>query len=377
VVRVQPGEGKIKTSILFIILISFFNSLCSAQTHPLAVDCGAATFFADMKGDGGNEKIILTSTSKDNECLYKSLVIYEQDQQVYQTINEGVEYGSGHLGDIKVQPLRKDEKSQIFLDIYHDDAAGSSAKVIEWMDGKYLETLSENNLETAVLQDLEGNGNFQVVLTEYKSNYSDALPDIYDFDPAQKKYIISSKKHLGFFHQLILDDELALKESSEKGSDCCTRTTMWGKIINAALLLGDKEKAKDATERLSDVYVEYGKAYYREKNYPVAIRSYSRAIKTNDGNWIAFGLRGYSYFRMHDVEKAVDSLEQSITINPNYLEGHYNLALAYWASGLKEKALYEVKKVINLDPSFKDKIKEDGQFKSFKHSEEFNELIGS
>jgi tetratricopeptide (TPR) repeat protein len=358
-------------------LISFINSLCSAQTRPLSVDCGATTFFADLKGDGGKEKIILTLISKDNECLYKSLVICEQDQRVYQTVNEGIEYGFGRLGDIKVEPLRKGEKSQIFLDIYRNDAAGSSAKVIEWIDGKYLETLSVGNLETADIQDLESDGNFQVVLTEYKSNYGDHLPDIYDFDPVQKKYIISNTKHLNFFRELIQKDELVLKESAEKGSDCCTRTVMLGKIINAALLLGDNVKAKDATERLSDVYVEYGKAYYYERNYPVAIRCYSMAIEKNSENWTAFGLRGYSYLRMHDEEKAVNSLEQSIHLNPAYIDGHYNLALAYWASGLKEKALDEVKKVIDLDPSFKYKIKEDGQFKAFKDSQEFNELIGS
>jgi tetratricopeptide (TPR) repeat protein len=152
---------------------------------------------------------------------------------------------------------------------------------------------------------------------------------------------------------------------------------MLGKIIHAAKLLGDDEKAKDATERLSNVYVEYGKAYYYEKNYPQAIRNYSTAIKTNENNWIAFGLRGYSYLRMGQVDKAVDSLEHSVLLDSNYLDGHYNLALAYWASGFQEKALNEVKKVIVLDPSFKNKIKEDGQFNVFKQSEEFNELIGS
>jgi tetratricopeptide (TPR) repeat protein len=75
------------------------------------------------------------------------------------------------------------------------------------------------------------------------------------------------------------------------------------------------------------------------------------------------------------VGAAIESLEKSIKINPKYVEGHYNLALAYWANQDKKKAISEVKKVLELDPTYKAKIKDDVQFRLFKSSPWFNKLI--
>jgi hypothetical protein len=175
------GRRELSKLINFSIFILFFNSFCLAQTDSPPAGSNATTFFADMKGDGAKEKILAIT----NGGIFKSLAIYEQDQLVYQTGGEN-DIGAGSLANIKVCPLRNGPKSQIFLDIYYNDAAGSAAKVIEWVDGKYEETLSQGDLDSATPQDVEGDGNFQIVLTGYKSNYNGSLPDIYDFDPAQK-----------------------------------------------------------------------------------------------------------------------------------------------------------------------------------------------
>lgn len=71
----------------------------------------------------------------------------------------------------------------------------------------------------------------------------------------------------------------------------------------------------------------------------------------------------------------MNALMQSISIKLDYIDGHYNLALAYWADGQKTKAIDEIKTCLKLDPKYKDKIKDDTQFETFKSSKEYRALI--
>ncbi len=116
------------------------------------------------------------------------------------------------------------------------------------------------------------------------------------------------------------------------------------------------------------------KAFFT-KNYMGAVAYYDQAIEIDPENPVLFDFKGYALLRAGRVNEAVNALERSVQIAPDYVWGHYNLALAYWRVGRHEDALSEVRRVLELDPSFRETILGDGQFSKFKRSAVFNELV--
>jgi tetratricopeptide (TPR) repeat protein len=126
---------------------------------------------------------------------------------------------------------------------------------------------------------------------------------------------------------------------------------------------------------LANEQLNLGVIYATSKRPSEAINAYSRSIALDPNNSIPYNLRGYLYFVKGDYDKAVFDLENSIKIDSNDIWGHYNLALAYFAINDTIRAFSEVKKIIYIDSSFYEVIKNDDQFKKFKKISGFNTLI--
>lgn len=117
-----------------------------------------------------------------------------------------------------------------------------------------------------------------------------------------------------------------------------------------------------------------------------AIRSYDLAIELNPNSAKAHQLRGYAHLRRAqikpgahptDVADAVASLGKGVSLDPEHVWGHYNLALAYWEAGRKKDAVASVRRVLEIDPSFRSVISQDQQFVPFRESKEFLALTGT
>lgn len=115
-----------------------------------------------------------------------------------------------------------------------------------------------------------------------------------------------------------------------------------------------------------------------------AIALYDQAIDLNPESANAFQFRGYALLRRAqirpelkdvDLPAAVASLERAVELDPNHIWGRYNLALAYWESGDTDRAVQEVRRVISIDPSFRGVISNDVQFRRFRASTEFRDLL--
>jgi tetratricopeptide (TPR) repeat protein len=122
-------------------------------------------------------------------------------------------------------------------------------------------------------------------------------------------------------------------------------------------------------------HVLLGKKLFLNKKFDQAISEYQKAINENSNDFQAYELKGYTYYRAGNYLKAIDSLEKSVELNHAHLMGYYNLALAYWANGQRDKALEEIKRLLIFDKSYKEKIKEDPQFKEFQSSKNFVALL--
>lgn len=292
-----------------------------------------------------------------------------------------------------VKALRKDNKSQILFTLYvHCGVPRTkyiNAKVLEWIDGKYQFTFDHKKITDLNLVDINHDGNLELIVDTGEAGYWNIIPDIniYAFDPHLNQYTIQNDKFSGYFENAINSHEQVINketDSSRLGSSDDVEFELHV-ILDAWKKLNNSTKVQETLNRLSFAYLNLGKNRYREgdsgkwrhheSEYGTAIDLFSEAIKYKPDNYTAYGLRGYSYLRSKNVSLAIKSLEKSVEINPQYIEGHYNLALAYWEIKDKKKAMAEVKKVIELDPTYKAKIKDDTQFHPFNSSPWFNKLI--
>lgn len=115
-----------------------------------------------------------------------------------------------------------------------------------------------------------------------------------------------------------------------------------------------------------------------------AIASYNKAIRLNPKSANAYQFLGYALLRRsqikpesysNDLKDSVFALEKAIQLDPTHVWAHYNMALAYWAAGKKDMAIDMVRRVLKIDPSFRDVLAKDVQFKHFRKSSEFRKLL--
>ncbi len=112
-------------------------------------------------------------------------------------------------------------------------------------------------------------------------------------------------------------------------------------------------------------HLKKGKEYYRVQDYRNAIQEYMEATSCDYENYEAWGLMGYAYLRQKGTAygyEAAQALQRSVRIKPDYLMGHYNLTLAYWAENQPELAVREIAKVIQLDSKYQEVLNKDTQF---------------
>jgi tetratricopeptide (TPR) repeat protein len=127
--------------------------------------------------------------------------------------------------------------------------------------------------------------------------------------------------------------------------------------------------------RESSSLVQLGLKKFFSRNFEGALPYYDRAIAVDPTNPVWFDLKGYALLRAGRTDEAVQALQRAVTLDPQYIWGHYNLALAYWAAGNKPGAIQEVTRVLAIDPTFRTVIKDDGQFLRFRSSPDFLDVM--
>lgn len=161
-------------------------------------------------------------------------------------------------------------------------------------------------------------------------------------------------------------EELGLKI---KTLDSLERTI----LIQKDSLLLVKQQLNDA--RLASEFLQLAIDSVVRKNFSGAIASYDKAIALDPMNPVLYNLKGYAHFKKGEYNSAVESLEKSVQIDPDYIWGHYNLSLVYFTIGKTDEAISEVKKVLEISFYYKDVIARDVQFKPFVTIERFAELL--
>lgn len=133
-------------------------------------------------------------------------------------------------------------------------------------------------------------------------------------------------------------------------------------VLAYAHLYGRKEpeKAIDAARQAIKLYPNYadayaitGSAYSFINRSADAIRVNQHAMRLNPtSSYIYFANLGRDYYFLNQPDKAINSLEEGIFRNENYLNAHLYLAATYASLDRMDDASWEVEKVLILDPEF-------------------------
>ena len=86
-------------------------------------------------------------------------------------------------------------------------------------------------------------------------------------------------------------------------------------------------------------------------------RAIEKVLEKNASDIEAFFLRGSIPHRPNAKrQKAIEDFRKVLELNPDLVQGHYHLALAYAQAGNAEEARKEFKEVLAISPNFKDAI---------------------
>ena len=125
-------------------------------------------------------------------------------------------------------------------------------------------------------------------------------------------------------------------------------------------LLSLQEKLLNS--HLINGHIRIGLDNFYSKRYDLAIKEYDEALKLDPENFVLYDLKGYSQMRLRRFEEAILSLNKSVSLNPNYGWGYYNLALAYWANGSKDNSRTALMELLKVSPEMKTTVLNDWQF---------------
>jgi len=138
--------------------------------------------------------------------------------------------------------------------------------------------------------------------------------------------------------------EKAIKLCKE-GKPCFLRAdTAFYWLGRAYLGKGDYEKAVDILEKVAKIAEENLKPPIDSPSWR---RFYSTLVpeKSNALFWL-----GYAYYLIGEYQRAVETLNESIKLDPNLKDAYFLLALSYGKLSEDIKAIEAAKKAIELDP---------------------------
>jgi tetratricopeptide (TPR) repeat protein len=116
----------------------------------------------------------------------------------------------------------------------------------------------------------------------------------------------------------------------------------------------DEEKQYEQAEKC----FKQGNTYYSQQEYEKAIESFNKAIELNPDYVEAYFCLGkiYSQWRYYDEhhEKTIESFNKAIELNPDYVEAYFCLGKAYYLKCEYDKAIESLNKAIELNPNYED-----------------------
>ncbi len=123
------------------------------------------------------------------------------------------------------------------------------------------------------------------------------------------------------------------------------------KILDAARTISDLESLAARYPTQAGVFEKLGWVYAKEKNFPMAIKNYEKAIQLKPDLPGPYNNIGNIFFLTNRLDDAIRYYEKSISVKPDQIDSRINLALAYYYRGKLGPAAEQIKEVLRLDPT--------------------------
>jgi tetratricopeptide (TPR) repeat protein len=109
-----------------------------------------------------------------------------------------------------------------------------------------------------------------------------------------------------------------------------------------------------AEESNKEAFLLLGDAQYAQNNFNGAINSYFTSGRIDPSDPTGLSRAGELYLKMNKTAKAIEEFNLVLRVNEVFPRTHYNLARAYLAEGITEKALEELAQEKKLNPRLAD-----------------------
>lgn len=119
-------------------------------------------------------------------------------------------------------------------------------------------------------------------------------------------------------------------------------------VIESAVAL--EEQSEASPEGMADAYYLLGWLYQDTSNLDKAIASYDDAISLNPEYAEAYNGRGVAYYVLSNLDAAVADFRQATAFDPEFAIAHHNLGNALVARGEISAALTSVQRAVELSP---------------------------
>ncbi len=142
-----------------------------------------------------------------------------------------------------------------------------------------------------------------------------------------------------------------------------------GKLEEAAAAY---QRAIELNPNYQDAYANLGVVYYRLEKFDLAETQYKKALtlKSSDGD-TAYNL-GALYLQQalmkgsppdkEAFKRAINQLEQALTVSPNLYEPYFSLGVAYKTIGEKAKAIESFQKFLASNPQDSQAVQETNRY---------------
>lgn len=146
--------------------------------------------------------------------------------------------------------------------------------------------------------------------------------------------------------------------------------------------LGQYDKALENIKKSLGIKNDYYKAlfnmgvvYYRLGNIDKSLEYYFRSIKTNNKHHYTFLNVSAIYIEEKRYPDAVGILTIGIEYNEDAYDLYYNRACCYSICNIEKKAIEDIKKALELNPSIIQWVKKDKDFYNLYENEEFKKIV--
>jgi len=94
---------------------------------------------------------------------------------------------------------------------------------------------------------------------------------------------------------------------------------------------------------------EKGNEFFKQQNYPEAIKTYSEAIRRNPQDHVLFSNRAACYTKLGEWQLGLKDCEECTRLNPNFIKAYIRKAVLETAMKQYHKALDTYKYALNID----------------------------